>query len=100
MINRTTKLRWRRKFRRNRQKVEDIGVQAEEHIDKHFFRRLSRLVGVRRFVLGWVSLMLLTIVGISLQYRTLGHDFQSIVPVEGGIYNEGKIGPSTNVNRI
>lgn len=100
MIDRTTKLRWRRKFRRNKQKVEDIGVQAEEHVDKHFFRRLNRLVGVRRFVIGWVSLMVFTMIGVSLQFRSLSQEYQTTVPIEGGIYTEGVLGAFTNANPI
>ena len=48
MIDRSTKLRWRRNFRRKQRQLEDIGSQTEEQLDRHFFRRLGRLYDVRR----------------------------------------------------
>ena len=66
MIDRTTKLRWRRRFRRSRQQVEDFGSQTEDQLEKHFFTRLSRLTKVRRFVAAWVVLFGLIIGGVLL----------------------------------
>ncbi|MCA9333037.1 peptide ABC transporter substrate-binding protein [Candidatus Saccharibacteria bacterium] len=100
MINRTTKLRWRRKFRIKKRQVEDMGSQAEEHFEKHFFKRLARLSGVRRFVIGWIVLLLFCAGGIAFQMRSLSSDFQTTVPAEGGVYSEGIIGAFTNANPI
>ncbi len=100
MINRTTRLRWRRKFRRKKNQVEDIGVQAEESFDKHFTRRISRLSEVRRFIIGWIVLMILCIGGVAYQMRQLSDDFQKTVYADGGVYTEGIIGAFTNANPI
>jgi peptide/nickel transport system substrate-binding protein len=100
MIKRATKLKWRRKFRRKKLQVEDIGLQAEERFEKHFVRRLTRLSDVRRFVIGWLILMIFCIGGVSLQMRQLSADFQKTAFVDGGVYTEGIIGAFSNANPI
>ncbi len=100
MFNRTTKLRWRRRVRRSRQHVEDIGLQTEESLERHFFRRLTRLLGVRRFIGGWLLLMLLLVTGVIMQTRALGGYYQVLKPAPGGTYTEGIIGTFTNANPI
>jgi len=100
MIDRTTKLRWRRKFRRRRNQVEDLGVQAEEHIERHFFKRLGRLAAVRRFVLSWIALVVLLIGGVTFQTLALSGYYQTLQPVGGGTFSEGILGTFTNANPI
>ncbi len=100
MIDRATKLRWRRKVRQRQRQIGDIGSQTEEHIDKHFFRRLGRLYEVRRFILSWVLLVVALIASVIIQTRALGGYFLKLVPVSGGIYSEGIIGSYTNSNPI
>lgn len=98
MISRTTRLRWRRRIRHSRRQVEDIGFQAEEHLEKHFFKRMNRLVPVRRFAITWVSLVVLLIIGVLLQTRALGKHYLVDTPEPGGIYTEGILGNFTNAN--
>lgn len=100
MIDRTTKLRWRRRLRRSKQQVEDISVQAEEHIERHFFKRLNRLLNVRRFVISWILLFGL-LAGLVL-YQTAGLEnyYLSLQPTPGGTLNEGTVGAFTNANPI
>lgn len=100
MIDRTTKLRWRRKFRRRRNQVEDLGVQAEEQIERHFFKRLSRLAEVRRFIFGWVALFVMLIGIVVYQATALTPYYQSLQPVAGGTYVEGIMGTFTNANPL
>ncbi len=100
MIDRTTKLRWRRRFRRRRNQVEDLGFQAEEQIERHFFKRLSRLAEVRRFVVSWLLLFILMIGGIVYQTTGLGTYYKSLQPVPGGTFTEGILGSFTNANPI
>lgn len=100
MIDRATKLRWRRKVRQRQRQIEGIGSQTEEHIDKHFFRRLGRLYEVRRFIVSWVLLLVVLIGGLVVQTRALGDYYLKLVPVPGGIYSEGMIGSYTNSNPI
>lgn len=100
MVDRLTKLRLRRKFRLKKRQVEDISVQAEEHFERHFFRRLARLSDVRRFVIGWCALLIFCMAGVGYQMRLLSADFQKLVPANGGVYAEGVIGAFTNSNPI
>ncbi len=100
MINRTTKLRWRRRLRRGRFQVENLSVQAEQGLEQHFFKRLGRLGSVRRFVFSWVSLILLLGLGVILQVRALSPYYQTVQPASGGIYTEGILGTFTTANPL
>lgn len=100
MVTRTTRLRWRRVFRRRQRQVEGIGVQAEETLERHFIKRLGRLVNVRRFVLGWVLFFVFLGGALVWQLRVLNDTFQSLQPVAGGTYVEGMIGDFTNANPL
>lgn len=100
MIDRTTKLRWRRNFRRNQRKLENMSSGAEEQLDKHFFRRIGRLYEVRRFVVSWVLLVVMLAGLTVVQTRALGKYYQAVRPLPGGIYSEGIIGSFTNANPI
>lgn len=100
MIDRTTKLRWRRRIRRSRQQVEEIGLHTEEHLERHLFRRLGRLYQVRRFILSWLLLIGVLITGVILQTRGLSNYYQILRPVPGGTYSEGILGAFTNANPL
>lgn len=100
MLDRATRLQWRRKFRRSKRQVEGLGQQAEEGVEKHFFKRVSRLTQVRRFIAGWVVLFLLLIGGVLYQARSLGAYYLSLQPAPGGIFTEGILGSFTNANPI
>lgn len=100
MVERATKLRWRRRFRRSQKHVENLGLQAEEGLDRHLFGRLNKLVGIRRFVTTWVMLLCLLVFGVVLQGRALSNYYQTTQPIPGGIYNEGILGAFTNANPI
>ncbi len=100
MLNRTTRLRYRRIFRKRRRSVEDAAEQAEQSLEKHFFKRLPRLANVRRFVFGWVGLLVLLISSVGLQARGLGQYYQKIAPAEGGTMREGLVGTFSNANPL
>lgn len=100
MIKRTTRLKVRRKFKRGRKQVEGISEQAEEHFDRHFFKRLIRLFEVRRFVIGWILLLVILSGGVTLQLRALTNYYQQLEPAPGGTFTEGIIGSFTNASPI
>lgn len=100
VFDRTTKLRLRRKFRRRRNQVEDLSQQAEQQLEKHFFKRLSRLTKVRRFVASWIVLFVLLVGSVLYQARDLGRYYLVSKPSAGGIYTEGILGSFTNANPI
>lgn len=100
IFQRSTKLRLRRAVRRQKKQVDDIGEAADANLDKHFFGRLGQLTDVRRFVIGWVSLVLLLSVAIIFQASALRDKYQSTQPVPGGTFIEGIVGRYTNVNPL
>lgn len=100
MINRRVKLRWRRKIRYSRRHVEDIGLQAEEQLEQHLFRRLTRLAEVRRFVAAWLLMIILLCTAVVMQTMTLSGYYQGVGPAPGGTYTEGMVGTFSNANPI
>src|SRR3989344_9435688 len=100
MVNRTTKLRWRRRLRRGKRQFEDIGFQAEERLERHLFRRLSRLPNVFRFTTGWILLLVLLMGMLVIQTRALDRYYLTAGPAPGGTYVEGILGSFTNANPI
>jgi len=100
MVDRATKLRWRRRFRRSRKQVENIGEQAEQQFEEHLVGRLGRLWSVRRFLLAWGLLITLLITTLVIQTRGLGIYYQTQQPVPGGTFTEGILGTFTTVNPL
>lgn len=100
MIDRVTKLRWRRRIRSGKNQVEDLGSQAEQGFEEHLVKRMSRLGRVRRFIAIWVALIILLLGGLFIQIRRLQSYYLTNQPAPGGIYNEGILGSFTNVNPI
>jgi peptide/nickel transport system substrate-binding protein len=97
---RLLRLRFRRRYKKGQQQVEGLGVQAEQQIEQHLFKRFDRLAPIRRFVIGWLSLVLLLIAALIVQNLTLSNYYQTLRPVPGGIYNEGVLGRFTNANPL
>jgi peptide/nickel transport system substrate-binding protein len=100
MIDRKTKLRYRRLFRQKYRQVEDLSTQAEEGLEQHFIKRLGNLLAVRRFVVTWVLLMVLLIAGSIYQLDSLSSYYQELGPAPGGTYTEGVVGMFTNANPL
>ena len=100
MLSRAYKLRFRRRFRLQKRQVGEFGAQAEQHLETNFFKRLERLVRVRRFVVSWLLLVVL-LVGVSIaQNRSLSSYYQTPQPVPGGTYTEGMLGTFSNASPI
>ncbi|HVW23254.1 MAG TPA: ABC transporter substrate-binding protein [Candidatus Saccharimonadales bacterium] len=97
---RLLRLRWHRRLRKGQRQVEDLSQLTEEGIERHLFKRFSRLAPVRRFVLGWMGLLILLIAAVLLQTIRLSGYFQKLQPVPGGIYNEGILGTFTTANPL
>ncbi len=97
---RRMRLRLRRQIRSGQQQVEDLGTQAEQNLDRHLLRRFENLKPVRRFVIGWLGLMVLLIAVVVAQNSSLSGYYQTLRPVPGGIYNEGVKGRFTNADPL
>lgn len=100
MINRTTKLRWRRRWRQRKNQVEQLSIQTEDTIERHVFKRFERLMQVRRFVFGWVVLCLFLLGGVIFQTSALIGYYKTNVPAPGGVLTEGIMGSFTNANPL
>jgi peptide/nickel transport system substrate-binding protein len=100
MLDRKTKLRWRRLLRRRQRQVEGIGQATDQHLERHFFRRLSKLIEVRRFVFGWVTLVIIMGVAVLVQANSLRGAYQTFGPIDGGTLNEGVVGKYSNASPL
>lgn len=100
MVNRATKLRWRRRLRKKQKQALELGTEAEKQLENNFIRRLGRLEGVRRFLLAWVLLIMFLVGGLVLQTRGLARFYQVLEPGVGGVFTEGIYGSFTNANPI
>ena len=94
------KLRLRRQFRHGQTQVSDIGAYTEAGLERHLFRRLGSLNKVWRFITIWLLLVVVLIGGMIVQIARLGHYYQTLQPVPGGIYSEGIAGSFTNANPL
>jgi peptide/nickel transport system substrate-binding protein len=94
------RLRFRRHIRKSQKQVEELGSQAEQQLEQHFFNRFDRLLPVRRFIIGWVGLLILLIGGVLGQNLALSNYYQTLHTIPGGIYTEGVLGRFTNANPI
>ncbi len=100
MLSRAYKLRFRRRLRVQKRQVEELGAQAEQQLEAKFFKRLERLTAVRRFVAGWLLLVVLLTGSLVAQNRALSSYYQTPQPIPGGTYTEGVLGSFTNANPI
>jgi peptide/nickel transport system substrate-binding protein len=100
MIDRKTKLRWRRRVRRSKLQAVDTAQAAEVHIERHFIYRLGRLWSVRRFIASWFAILIVLGAGVILQVQALSPLYQSVQPIPGGTYQEGIVGSFTNANPL
>lgn len=97
---RLLRLRFRKRFRKSQRQVEEFGAQTEQTIEKHIFGRFSRLRPVQRFVVGWITLIILLIGAVLAQTVMLSGYFQSYHPIPGGVYTEGVMGRFTTANPL
>lgn len=100
MVTRAFKLRVRRRLRMRKLQVEELGQQAEQQLERNFFRRLERLADVRRFVATWLLLLVLIAGCIVGQIGALRGYYQMPAPIPGGTYSEGVLGAYTNANPL
>ena len=96
MFKKPVKLRLRRSYRRQKKQVE----AADNHIERHFIKRLVNLVFVRRFIVGRLILVSILVVAVIMQIFSLNKHYKEIGPVSGGVYSEGIIGTFKNANPI
>ncbi len=99
-IDRATKLRMRRMFRRRQHQVETATTIVEAQFDNNFTARIERLLDVQRFVVGWVFLVVIITVLTAMQTVTLHQFYLTSGPIPGGVYMEGLVGTYSNASPI
>lgn len=99
-LDEETKRRFRRRLRKRQKNALVLSQQADQKIERLLIRRFDRLLAVRRFVILWVSLLVLLIFTGIYQARGLSNYYQTLRPVPGGLYTGGVIGSFTNANPL
>lgn len=94
------KVRLRRGLQRRQQQAAELGTQAEAEMERLFFRRLAHLGDVRRFVISWLSVLVLLSGVVLAQTSALEPYYTRRVPASGGTYTEGTLGSFTNANPL
>ena len=87
-------------IRSQHKNIGELGNYTEETIDRHFFRRLTNLAKVRRFVIGWLLLMSLILLAGVLQIGLLRTKYQKLYFIPGGTFTEGIVGTYSNADPI
>lgn len=100
LIDRKTQLKARRLLRKQKRIAESVGEQADQDINRLFFRRFGHLENVRRFVIVWTVLVMLLGLGALWQVRGMDKFYLTTEPVTGGVYREGILGTFTNANPL
>lgn len=100
ILDRATKLRLRRSFRRRQRQAEAKTVQLDTYIQRDFIGRFGNVLQVKRFAAGWILLVVLLVVTNIFQLLSLSSLFQVDTPSYGGVYNEGIVGTYSNSNPI
>lgn len=94
------RLKFRRNLRRRKQQAVDIGSVADESFEKYLIKRIARLMQIKRFLFGWVFLMLVISFAGVLQIKALSGHYKTIAPASGGIFREGVVGVFGNANPL
>ncbi|MBP9853158.1 peptide ABC transporter substrate-binding protein [Candidatus Saccharibacteria bacterium] len=90
----------KRFFRRRRRAVENAVEDIDESFERNLLNRFGNVLGVSRFVMGWILLVgLVATLGI-IQNASLAKLYQKELPVAGGVYNEGLVGSFSTANPL
>ncbi len=100
MLRKKNQLSIERKFKKSQKQVMKITNTADDNFDRYLIKRLARLIEVRRFVLGWLLLIILLIGVVAAQALSLEKFYLVNGPVSGGNYREGIIGKFSNFNPL
>jgi peptide/nickel transport system substrate-binding protein len=100
ILDKPTKLRIRRVFKRRKRIVATTTQEVSEQFDTHFVSRIDRLLRIKRFIIGWLLLVALLVTANVFQTLALSGLYQEDRPMSGGTYNEGMVGTYSNANPL
>jgi peptide/nickel transport system substrate-binding protein len=81
-------------------KASDFQSNSSQHVSKYVTKRAKNIANVRRFVVGWLGLVLLLSVSTIAALVRVNSASQVNSGVSGGTYGEGMIGSFTNLNPL
>lgn len=90
----------RNSLKKRKMNATTLAEGASKHIDKHVIGRYSSLREIRRFILGWITLITTLVLVVVLQTTALRQYYLETRPVDGGVYSEGIVGTFSNANPI
>ncbi len=94
------KFKFQRSLRRFRRDLRLGRIWLVNYFDRHIRGKWRRLGPVRRFVIGWWLVILISIVGLLQQIQAQRQCYLSDGPSAGGIYREGLLGSVKSINPI
>lgn len=94
------KVSLKRQVKKTKKNVEQAQEVTTESVNKHLVRRWGKLKDVRRFVIGWLVLVVVLCLGVLIQSTALERYYMEESPVVGGKYIEGIVGKFSNLNPI
>ncbi len=100
MFDKKNQVVLRRKLKKSQKRVLKVTNTTEDNVDRYLIKRLARLIEVRRFVLGWLLLVILLVGIVVAQALSLEKFYLASGPVAGGNYREGIVGKFSNFNPL
>lgn len=94
------RLRFRRKIKRTTKQASEFSTATDDSVERYIIKRLARLLEVKRFLAGWIGLIVLISVASILQFKSLAQHHLVLTPSSGGIFREGIVGGFSNANPI
>lgn len=81
-------------------KALDLQSNSSQHVSKHIIKRAQRIVGVRRFIAGWLLIVLLLSITTIATLLQVQHASRQTTATTGGTYTEGLVGTINNLNPL
>ncbi len=94
------RLKFRRNIRKRKQQAVDISSVADESFEKYLIKRIARLLQIKRFLFGWLTLMIIISLAGVMQIKALSSHYKIMAPANGGIFREGVVGSFSNANPL
>ena len=81
-------------------KAVDLQVSSTKHLNKHISKKVGNIKGGKRFVFGWLLLVVLLIAISGVSFIYVNRSSQVIAARDGGTYTEGVVGGFHNLNPL
>jgi peptide/nickel transport system substrate-binding protein len=94
------KFRYRRALRRLRRETVTLGSWGANYVDRHIWGKWHQLKVVRRFMLLWLIVIAVAVVGLLQQIGALDRLGTYAIAQPGGTYTEAEIGTVQNLNPV